>query len=284
MLSEGLNLQDATIIVNYDLHWNPVRLMQRIGRVDRRLNMEIERRLGRDTKHPLKVRVYNFLPPSEMDDLLHLFQRVTGKLLRISKTLGIESHILTPEDDYEALRLFNEKYEGQQSIEEQLHLELEQLRQEHPGLFGELPNFPKRIFSGKCVEGRGTRGLFCAYRFPIVNSVEPSPPAPLPEGEGERAGELRWYFRRADTGDIWESNRLDDIANAIRSAPQTQRMTSASAEQLKSWRQEIERKCVRRRLNGNASVRISATSRRQWEQKLRWCVGWKCANDVIQMM
>ena len=37
VLAEGLNLQDATCIINYDLHWNPVRLMQRIGRVDRRL-------------------------------------------------------------------------------------------------------------------------------------------------------------------------------------------------------------------------------------------------------
>ena len=38
VLSEGLNLQDATRVINYDLHWNPVRLMQRIGRVDRRMN------------------------------------------------------------------------------------------------------------------------------------------------------------------------------------------------------------------------------------------------------
>ena len=38
VLSEGLNLQDACRMINYDIHWNPVRLMQRIGRVDRRLN------------------------------------------------------------------------------------------------------------------------------------------------------------------------------------------------------------------------------------------------------
>ena len=50
VLSEGLNLQDATRLVNYDLHWNPVRLMQRIGRVDRRLNASIEQRLVAD--HP----------------------------------------------------------------------------------------------------------------------------------------------------------------------------------------------------------------------------------------
>ena len=44
ILAEGLNLQDATCIINYDLHWNPVRLMQRIGRVDRRLDRADRRR------------------------------------------------------------------------------------------------------------------------------------------------------------------------------------------------------------------------------------------------
>jgi len=45
VLSEGLNLQDASRMINYDIHWNPVRLMQRIGRVDRRMNPEIEKQL-----------------------------------------------------------------------------------------------------------------------------------------------------------------------------------------------------------------------------------------------
>ena len=50
VLSEGLNLQDASRMINYDIHWNPVRLMQRIGRVDRRMNPEIEEQLVAD--HP----------------------------------------------------------------------------------------------------------------------------------------------------------------------------------------------------------------------------------------
>ena len=50
VLSEGLNLQDASRMINYDIHWNPVRLMQRIGRVDRRMNPEVEERLVAD--HP----------------------------------------------------------------------------------------------------------------------------------------------------------------------------------------------------------------------------------------
>jgi superfamily II DNA/RNA helicase len=49
VLSEGLNLQDATRLINYDLHWNPVRLMQRIGRVDRRMNPETEKSSSRTT-------------------------------------------------------------------------------------------------------------------------------------------------------------------------------------------------------------------------------------------
>src|SRR6266704_2137385 len=69
VLSEGLNLQDATRMINYDIHWNPVRLMQRIGRVDRRMNPDVEKRLVAD--HPEigssrgKVSFWNFLPPEE---------------------------------------------------------------------------------------------------------------------------------------------------------------------------------------------------------------------------
>lgn len=233
VLSEGLNLQDARLIINYDLHWNPVRLMQRIGRVDRRLNPEIEGRLGRS--QPVTVHVYNFLPPDELDELLGLYRRVTGKLLRISKTLGIEAPVLTPEEEFEALRLFNEKYEGQRSIEEELHLELERLKREHPGLFEKLPSYPKRIFSGKHAGQGSIRGLFCCYRFPAIAKENP-------QGEQEPSvGEIRWYFRVAETGEIWESDRLAEIAAVIRARPETPRVVRASASDLKRWREEIER-------------------------------------------
>lgn len=235
VLSEGLNLQDASLIVNYDLHWNPVRLMQRIGRVDRRLNPEIERALGRDGNQPLKVYVYNFLPPDELNDLLGLFRRLTGKLLRISKTLGIEAPVLTPDDDFEALRLLNEQYLGQKSIEEQLAEELDAIRRDHGALYDELPNLPRRIFSGREAGGDGTRGLFCAYRFPAGDTAP---------------GELRWYFRPAGGDTIWdsESGRLADIAAAIRAAPETRRATAASPDDLRTWRREIEQQCVNSRL------------------------------------
>src|SRR5205823_2265897 len=86
VLSEGLNLQDATRLINYDLHWNPVRLMQRIGRVDRRLDPAVEKRLVADHPEAAAVRgtvaYWNFLPPDELNELLTLYARVTHKTLR----------------------------------------------------------------------------------------------------------------------------------------------------------------------------------------------------------
>ena len=127
VLSEGLNLQDATRMINYDIHWNPVRLMQRIGRVDRRMSPDVESRLKAD--HPELARdrgtvaYWNFLPPDELNKLLSLYTRVTQKILLISKTMGIEGKkLLTPEDDFEALKEFT-AYEGTTSAVEEMHLE-----------------------------------------------------------------------------------------------------------------------------------------------------------------
>ena len=117
VLAEGLNLQDATCIINYDLHWNPVRLLQRIGRVDRRLDPSVEAKILADHPNTAEVRgivyLWNFLPPDELNEILSLYERVTHKALRISKTFGIEGRKFSdPADDYEALREFNQQVEG----------------------------------------------------------------------------------------------------------------------------------------------------------------------------
>ena len=84
-------MQDACRMINYDIHWNPVRLMQRIGRVDRRMNPAIEDKMIAD--HPEvepfrgKILFWNFLPPDELNSILSLYNKVTRKTLLISKTL-----------------------------------------------------------------------------------------------------------------------------------------------------------------------------------------------------
>jgi hypothetical protein len=225
VLSEGINLQDCGYLLNYDIHWNPVRLMQRMGRVDRRVD------LTKPIYHP-EVHIYNFLPPAELDSILNLLRRVSGKILRINRTLGIEAAILRPEDDTEAaLKNFNEAYEQQESSVELLELEMQRIEKEHPEVYQELGDLPKRLFSGKKNAGT-TPGLFAAYRFPTKE-------------EGE-TGEIRWYFRAAETGEIQEG--VSAIASLIQCEKETPRVTNAGQETLKEWRQEIEKQRVNRHL------------------------------------
>ena len=67
-LSEGQNLQDCDLVVNYDIHWNPVRLMQRFGRIDR---------LGSRNK---QVAMTNFWPTKDLDRYLDLKNRVEARM------------------------------------------------------------------------------------------------------------------------------------------------------------------------------------------------------------
>jgi superfamily II DNA or RNA helicase len=83
VLSEGFNLQDADTVVSYDLPWNPVRLVQRIGRIDR---------LG--SPHGV-VHSYNFLPDRELDAVLGLVARIEAKLSAIRAAIGCEEPVLT---------------------------------------------------------------------------------------------------------------------------------------------------------------------------------------------
>jgi len=141
-------------MMNYDIHWNPVRLMQRIGRVDRRLNPEVEARLVAD--HPEEtnlrgiVKYWNFLPPDELNQILSLYRIVSHKTLIISKTQGIEGRVLlTPEDDYAALKEFNQAYEGTKTVVEEIRLEYQKLLDDIPGLAERIATYPGSMFSGK---------------------------------------------------------------------------------------------------------------------------------------
>ena len=227
VLSEGLNLQDATLLVNYDIHWNPVRLMQRIGRVDRRLNPDVERAIVAD--HPEyapdrgKVRFWNFLPPSELDVLLKLYSKVSHKTLMISKSLGIEGKkLLKPSDDYEALKEFNAAYEGEATVQEGLLLEYQELLKEHPGLEERLNGFPRAIFSGKEPMSEDAEGVFFCFRLPALDTTV---------GEFTlETGDTTWYLYLRATGDIVED--LPRTVSEIRSIPTTVRHCAAEPSEL----------------------------------------------------
>lgn len=85
ILSEGQNLQDCGILINYDLHWNPVRMIQRNGRVNR---------LG--TKFP-SVYIYNISPEGKLDEYLRLVNRLERKIELIRNTIGTDTPVLAEE-------------------------------------------------------------------------------------------------------------------------------------------------------------------------------------------
>ena len=117
VLAEGAEPSRLHKIDKLRHHWNPVRLMQRIGRIDRRMNLEIENKILEHHPDTSKIRgtaaYWNFLPPGELDTLLKLHKKVLNKTLRISKVLGLEGgKLLKPDDDFDDLKDFDELYEG----------------------------------------------------------------------------------------------------------------------------------------------------------------------------
>ncbi|MBS0516505.1 MAG: DEAD/DEAH box helicase family protein [Proteobacteria bacterium] len=242
VLSEGLNLQDATRLINYDLHWNPVRLMQRIGRVDRRMDPEIEARLVADHPKEKKLRgttaYWNFLPPEELDELLRLYKTVTKKTLRISRTFGIEGKkLLTPDDDFQALKDFSEAYEGTLSPLESMHLELQALLKEQPDLEAQLQTLPGRVFSGKSHIKPGTRAVFFCFALPGKPADEKQP-----DDQSQwtlDAGYVQWYLLDLASGDILEEG--PQIVDFIRAMPQTERHCEIAKGTLKEAREKIEK-------------------------------------------
>ena len=242
VLSEGLNLQDATRLINYDLHWNPVRLMQRVGRVDRRMDPETEALILQDHPDQKKIRgtveYWNFLPPDELDNLLRLYNKVTHKTLRISKTLGIEGKkLLTEDDDFEDLKNFTESYEGKLTPVEEMHLEYQQLLQEFPELEETLSAMPLRVFSGKNHPVEGKRAVFFCYGRPAYDHE-------VSEETGEdtwtlQAGDTHWYLYNLEEDEIIDD--AQQIIKFVRCVPDTPRKTQRKKTDLTEIRTKIDK-------------------------------------------
>lgn len=85
-ISEGQNLQDCDYLVNYDIHWNPVRIIQRFGRVDR---------IGSKNKY---IQLENFWPDIELDEYINLKSRVESKMKAVVMTSTGDDNPIAPEE------------------------------------------------------------------------------------------------------------------------------------------------------------------------------------------
>ncbi len=94
-LSEGVNLQDADAVINYDLPWNPMIIVQRVGRVNR---------IGNDKD----VFVINFIPSDEIEVIVGILKKLKEKISDITLVVGKETKILSPEEEI-SVETFGEK-------------------------------------------------------------------------------------------------------------------------------------------------------------------------------
>ena len=171
VLSEGLNMQDCDTIINYDLHWNPVRLIQRFGRIDR---------IG--STHD-KVYGLNFLPESELDKHLKLKDRLALRIKEIQETIGEDSAILDPTEQVneEAMYAIYENKPANLDLfepDEPMGLGeaegiLRQLRAENPDEFERIASLRDGIRSGMNSLQPGTFVLCQAGDFQQLFFVDP---------------------------------------------------------------------------------------------------------------
>jgi superfamily II DNA/RNA helicase len=114
ILSEGQNLQDANYVINYDLPWNPMKIVQRAGRVDR---------LG--SKYDTATSAV-FIPEKELEDLLGLLEKLETKIQKIADTIGIETTILgereNPKNFNAAARIVKEDQKLMEEMERSMEL------------------------------------------------------------------------------------------------------------------------------------------------------------------
>ncbi|MDE2813133.1 MAG: helicase-related protein [Gemmatimonadota bacterium] len=86
VVSEGQNMQDCARVLNYDLHWNPVRLIQRFGRVDR---------IG--SPHD-EIHLHNMLPDAKLDETLGLTGKLSDRIQAFHDLIGLDNKVLSEEE------------------------------------------------------------------------------------------------------------------------------------------------------------------------------------------
>lgn len=149
VLAEGINLHRSNIIINYDLPWNPTRVLQRVGRVNR---------VGTEYKN---VYVFNIFPTDQSDEHLGLENNIKGKIQAFHNTLGEDAKYLSDDEELSTHELFGERlyqklndkntFEDDGEIDSELrYLQvIRDIRDKNTDLFAKIKNLPKKARSGR---------------------------------------------------------------------------------------------------------------------------------------
>jgi len=145
VLSEGVSLHRSNIVINYDIPWNPTRLIQRVGRVNRV-----------DTKFAT-IHAYNFFPTDEGNDLIKLKEAAEAKIHAFIEMLGADARLLTEGEEIKSHDLFaqlNSKKtitgeDGEEDSELEYLAEIREVRDKNPELFTRIKRLPKKARSSR---------------------------------------------------------------------------------------------------------------------------------------
>ncbi|MCE5175504.1 MAG: helicase-related protein [Bacteroidales bacterium] len=142
-LSEGFNLNRAGVIINYDIPWNPTRVIQRVGRINR---------IGSKVFDELFI--YNFFPSEAGSGVVQIREIAMQKMFLIHNALGEDSKIFDPNEEPTPAMLFNKVNEnpdidGEQSVGTQIRNKYFEIEQTHPEIIKKIADLPTRVKSGK---------------------------------------------------------------------------------------------------------------------------------------
>jgi superfamily II DNA or RNA helicase len=144
VLSEGVNLHRSNVVINYDIPWNPTRLIQRVGRVNRV-----------DTKFDT-IYTYNFFPTDESEDLIKLKAAAEAKIHAFIEMLGADARLLTEGEVIKSHDLFakltsKKTITGEEEEESELEYltEIRDVRDKNPDLFARIKRLPKKARSSR---------------------------------------------------------------------------------------------------------------------------------------
>ncbi len=140
VLAEGANLHQANVVINYDIPWNPTRIMQRVGRINRV-----------DTKHD-KIYTYTFFPTEQSNEQIKLKELAEAKIQAFITLLGTDAKLLTEGEVPEGHSLFKqilskEMIEGEDNADDselRYLQEIREIRDKNPALFEKIKKLPKK--------------------------------------------------------------------------------------------------------------------------------------------
>ncbi len=138
-ISEGFNLNRAGMVINYDIPWNPVRVIQRVGRINR-----ISKKVFNE------LYIVNFFPTEKGAELVRSREIASNKMFLIHNTLGEDAKIFDIEEEPSASKLYEKIQQNPEEMEEEsfytkIYKEFNEIKEQYPELIKSLDNFPLRV-------------------------------------------------------------------------------------------------------------------------------------------